>query len=381
MSKIKQSGAVSLIVSVLTLILASGVVVYVNRSTIGEIISRQNQYNTKISKDAAEAGLAYVIAKINASGATYIDSTTGLIKGGVSPITGQLPDITIDGNTVNLKQYFEVTLSRASNTSPIEITSTGGYNCSASTDLANKCKATSTVKLKVNITNTTGTGPTDAMITVGSAVFDGSTCIEGGANGNAVHAGGTIQRNKTFSGENCTDQNGKGIYGDSFQTDGNLASLAGANSLAAEYIWGKSPKDLCANNQASGSKDSNNMVSASGKLDPANFTGGVYCFKGNVTFGGSGNDTFGSATSPVIIYVDGTVTFNGNAEINGVVHSTGSAEQAGGNVTINGSYISNGSMHQGSGNMKIRYVDYNSILNPGGDGKYRALSGSWKDWN
>jgi hypothetical protein len=220
------------------------------------------------------------------------------------------------------------------------------------------------------------------MITIGSAVFDGSTCIEGGASGNAVHAGGTISRNKTFSGENCTDQNGKGIYGDSFQTDGNLASLASDPEGAAEYIWGKSPKDLCANNQVSGAKDGNNMVSASGKVDPAIFaTKGVYCFKGDVTFGGMGNDMIGSSAEPVIIYVEGQVTFNGNAEINGVIHSTGSAVQAGGNVTINGSYISNGAMHQQSGNMKIRYADYSKILYPGGDGKYRALSGSWKDWN
>ncbi|MBE9607772.1 hypothetical protein [Chitinilyticum piscinae] len=395
----RQKGLVTLAVSIMTLAIASVVVIYAYSSTISEIGQQQGTLKSIYSRNAAEAGVEYAIAAINANTATYLNSDGSIKKSSLELPIAKVNVTNAAGANIQVdpKARFAIAISRASTTSPIQITSIGGYNCGSASNtsqsqLIDSCESVSRVQVMINLTTTTGNpypGLSDALVTLGDAEFGGSSCIQGGGGGNAVHSGGTIKRTTSFSGDDCTDNNGKGVYGESFQNDGNLKSLEGNNALAAETIYGMSAKDLCADNKYKPgdnlAKDQDGKVIVNGlKLDPANFqTPGVYCFKGDVKLGGSGNDTFGleGVGQGVVIYVEGQVEMNGNATINGIVHATGAMTQGTGNVSVNGSLISNGSF-KSNGNIKIRFVG-DGVPPPGGgtsDKNYRVVAGSWKDW-
>ncbi|XZG71171.1 hypothetical protein ACTSKR_04690 [Chitinibacteraceae bacterium HSL-7] len=397
--RLRQHGFVTLAVVVMSLVVASAVIAYAYRGTIGEIGRQSDAQATLAARNAAEAGVEYAIGLINSSPATYLNADGTLLDpdgDGQTVIPLSLGSMTVQGVTLNPQQKASVVVTRLSAASPLQLVSVGGYRCgSAATaaELKSDCDAASLVEVMINLNTASSTGfpgLRDGVYTLGSAVFDGSSCIQGGGGGNAVHAGGTVQRTNTFSGDDCFDNNGKGIYGDTFENDGNLASLEGAGNekIVGDELYGQDINDMCAENKFPGTKDASgqtkNMVTFSGKLDVSLFQEpGIYCINGNVTLGGSGNETFGGAGKGegVMIYVNGTVTSNGNATVNGILHSTGSMVLGSGNVTVNGSLVSNGSLHA-TGNVKVRF-DGDAYAPPdagGSDANYRVVAGSWKDW-
>lgn len=95
------------------------------------------------------------------------------------------------------------------------------------------------------------------------------------------------------------------------------------------------------------------------------------------------NFTFGSAQTPVILIVEGNVTFNHpQAMINGIIYTTSDFNNGNGQGAIMGSLITEGNFST-TGRMTFFYDNDNTmtnVMNSDGTNRYIRIAGTWKDF-
>jgi len=106
---------------------------------------------------------------------------------------------------------------------------------------------------------------------------------------------------------------------------------------------------------------------------------GVVYVDGDASLNGA-TTSIGSSLSPAIIYIDGDFSFTGGT-ITGLVYVTGEISMAGG-ATVIGSMITEGGVDMGAGTSTLVYAR-NSVDGPDGPpllGTTGIVNGSWRDW-
>lgn len=147
------------------------------------------------------------------------------------------------------------------------------------------------------------------------------------------------------------------------QWDTNLSNLDG-DGYFNEFM-GETP-DFYRENVAS-------QVVSENDFDAASAAGEVVW----VTEGMDIKDTIGSRSDPVVLVVDGDVTFSANAEVYGVVYARGDLIGAGG-AEIYGAMIVEGDVDGAGGNTMI--YDPVTIGGAANLGQTGSVPGTWRDW-
>jgi len=112
--------------------------------------------------------------------------------------------------------------------------------------------------------------------------------------------------------------------------------------------------------------------------DLTGLKGGIIYVDGDASFGG--NVSIGSATEPVLLFVNGNFDLTGG-QIFGVVYITGELTGAG-NPEVSGSLITEAGVDRGAGTVTLVYMPFgdgsgNGPILPGLTG---VIAGSWRDW-
>lgn len=117
------------------------------------------------------------------------------------------------------------------------------------------------------------------------------------------------------------------------------------------------------------------VIPASQASTLSGMRGQAVVIEGNTTLP---NATIGSRNRPVILIVDGNLSFQGNPTVHGVVFVTGNVS-GGGNPTIYGSLVTAGSVSP-TGSVDIIYDPFITTGAAENTGRPGLIPGSWRDW-
>lgn len=157
--------------------------------------------------------------------------------------------------------------------------------------------------------------------------------------GSTIDSGSTV----TFSGSVSTDVNGlnPSSTASSFNTDITQSDPSLSSSTLFSQFFSQPWATVTAA-----------ATSISGQSGLVGVPAGTYYSNGNLTF--NGNHTFGSAASPIILIVNGTLSMTGTVNFYGLIYVTGNIG-INGTVNIYGSIISQTSVTKTGGNATITF--------------------------
>ena len=404
-SHCRQSGAVTLVTSLILLLLSSLVVYFTARNAINEQRLSANEVRTKQAYEAANAGLDYAMAYF-AKGKDISALPTGaqLYLASTRPSYYQV-------RYCSLSTYATAAIPLCPAAHGTAMACTFPTSSEMRTPIIVACgwsdddkavirmvqRASGTPSLAGSITAPVVTRGTSNLLTGGASVFNYFNDL-------TVWAGGgvPIQSNtgKTFIRNVANDPapispdyrtvgqspgcNNPGTTHYTCSTDGNnlgpdvivndtaLSNLSSADFFAS--FMGKTPdayRDTVAtykvdlNNSITG-EDSNSIASITGMTDS------VIWVEGNA----SGLGNIGTADHPVVLVVNGDLDLGSNTVINGMVFVTGQ-------ITGNGTPTIYGSLIAGAanltGNAKIIF-DPNVLAGASRLGQAAPVPGGWRDW-
>lgn len=415
-----QRGAAALIVTMMLFFAMVLVALFVNRNLVFEQRSSANQYRATQAFEAAEAGLEWAQAQLNANQRIGSDCLPGddaaapsfrgrllildTLSGKLAPVTwldsgvptplqptcvrvvgGWSCACPVDGPPVlavssGLAPAPAFTLQFIATGRPglVQVASTG---CSR---LAGPCQpGTNTggpeaiARVEVLLGRVAGlrTPPAAALTTRGA--FDAGAAAIGvhnpdPATGLAIHAGGPIQAaNAQLSGPA-----GSSLATALASNDGSLASLS-ADQFFASYFgvarsaWKRQP---AVTRLAGGGDLSADVVAAVATTADA----ALLWIDGDMTL--TGPLTLGSADRPVLIVVDGQATLVGAVALHGMVYSHAMAwNSTGGGAFLRGAAIAE-TGYSGDGAPALHYDTQVLARLTGDSGSFVRVGGSWRDF-
>ena len=324
-------GFVTTTVALLMLLVVSVLVFYVNKGIWLEQRTSINQYQAKQAFNAAEAGLEYVLSVLNA--------TTG------SPIRS--------------------TYLTASSAQPGKFSiATGGSDCTT-TGTMDTCSGRAVVSQIVELTPVLLSPPDDATSVYGATQINGNAARLRNAEGVGypLRTGSTL----SFSGGAGSSVLVSSLTAGSC-TGSNKAMCNGFTSLASSSaffssFFGATPGDVQAMTTA--------VTSGAGF---SSATSGLVWYTGDLNL----NSDLGTTTNPILLIVNGNLTFNGNRDIVGFVYVTG-------NLTISGASSIQGAV-AAAGNTTVQgNVDIakdTTVLNQlkASASSFNKVPGTWRDW-
>ena len=183
----------------------------------------------------------------------------------------------------------------------------------------------------------------------------------------------------TYTSPAISDRN-KGNGVDSIGNDPSLSSLTSDQFFNNFFSGDRTAiKTLAANYNPSQVYPAANIGSASGKT-------GIVWIEGNATMNGG---TYGTATSPVVMIINGNLRATGNPNINGMLYVTGQLDAAG-TVDVLGSVVVEGNPTMvptgeeavvGHGGVDLIYSPYTLDKSTSPlVGTTTVVGGSWRDW-
>ncbi|WP_348946569.1 hypothetical protein ABHF33_08520 [Chitinibacter sp. FCG-7] len=396
-----QSGIATLLVAMVTLFIMTISVFLVNRVALTDIFNSSAQIQSSRAKEAAEAGVHFVLAELNDDVlkqkyfcGSYIRSNTTACStpaennSGNSYIVASTAD---QAYTTASSQAFTVTITRPSPTGPISLRSTGGKPDCLTGVTCNK----KIINVLLSVDPLFSKMPPDALSSPGQIGLTGSICVQNssGNGGFAARAGEKLATTNNLQGAGCAAANGNGLFGAIATTDKNLASMNGTlqNKFSSDAGFSKSNESNYFE-YLFGESETHIYQEADERLGGAHATSGnaISSFSGcpkscakviwisDQALFDLGNATYGSEAEPVIIILNGAGVINGSPTINGMLYTSGSLTVHG-NPTINGA-VSAGGAISGNGNLTILYnksIFDNTLTLPSG---FTVQGGSWRDW-
>jgi hypothetical protein len=398
----KQKGLASLLTSIIALLIMTISVFLVNRVTIVDILNSSAQIQSSKAREAAEAGVNFVLAEFNNSilktpyfCGNYIRQDTTACNS--TPANNATNIYTVAERALSTSgQAFTVQISRATANGPISIQSTGGkQGCLSGADCSKK-----TINVLISVTPLFSKMPPDAISSPGQIALTGAICVQNssGNGGYAARAGTGIQTTNNLQGSGCAASNGNGLFGAVGTTDTNLSAMNGTlqnrfssdpgfsaanESNYFQYLFGKPESYIYqkADTRLGGTHatSSASLSTFANSGSDCSKTCGKVIWVADQTNFDLGNGTYGSADQPVIIILNGTATISGSPTIYGMLYTSGSL-QVNGNPTINGAVSIGGAGATGSGNLTVLYdaSSFNNSLNIGAG--FTTQGGSWRDW-
>jgi len=360
----KKSGAATLIVTVILLVLISLLALFMANFNLFQRKIVTNTYKADQALGAAEAGLQFAIPYLTKF-KTYITSrTTG---GFLRPYA----DNSIANVSLGNGSKFTATYSNptANNYNLILVTSTG-------TDKDGS--ATRTVQQLVQYTSQTVAAPPTPIVSIPAINLDGNVDIINQNSDNTIQSGGAVQ----FSGNSKTtlssgeSSNKNGTLSDVSENNSALSSLT-PTELFNSYFGStestiKSSLPSNSTHSASSSKNYNSVVAGvNGQA--------IWIDQNNGTASINGNTTIGTISNPTVLIINGNAALSGNLKIYGLLYVLGGAVTINGYTKIYGSVVGSSTMNI-SGDAEISY-DPTILGNiDTGAGKYVFVPGSWKDF-
>ncbi|SMC22722.1 hypothetical protein SAMN02745857_01451 [Andreprevotia lacus DSM 23236] len=381
----QQSGAATLLGAMVSLLIMTIVMFFISNVTISDSVASVAYVRAARSFNAAEAGVDAIIAQLNADktnnpasmtylcSSGYVKSSSGTACQNSSADAGNAYVVAATSLSDAALQYT-ATLTRTNTNGPITIASTGGFSGCLSSGCTRQ-----QVTTQIALAKFFPASPSDAISTTGPINLNGSGCVQNtSGTGYAIRAGSSVGSTNNLNGSSCTANNGNGTFGASDAFDANLGYMSsvapatmpdnsGNSYPYFQQMFGRTPNDVWAvKDGTSLPNDSDGTVTA----------GKIYWLTGAIDLQGG---VYGTASSPVIIIVNGSLTMRGNTTINGLLFVWGASDISG-NVTVNGSIMDDGAFNKSTGNMTVIY-DPNIVSNASNiKGQFTKTAGSWKDF-
>ena len=368
-------GFVTTTVALLMLLVVSVLVFYVNKGIWLEQRTSINQYQAKQAFNAAEAGLEYVLSALNATATTVSPRRSTYLTQcpiNLQPDTCQPGTFTIGTSKVtgspSAGQAFSVRIEPVSGDSGYVdrflLTATGGSDCTT-TGTMDTCSGRAVVSQIVELTPVLLSPPDDATSVYGATQINGNAARLRNAEGVGypLRTGSTL----SFSGGAGSSVLVSSLTAGSC-TGSNKAMCNGFTSLASSSaffssFFGATPGDVQAMTTA--------VTSGAGF---SSATSGLVWYTGDLNL----NSDLGTTTNPILLVVNGNLTFNGNRDIVGFVYVTG-------NLTISGASSIQGAV-AAAGNTTVQgNVDIakdTTVLNQlkASASSFNKVPGTWRDW-
>jgi PilX N-terminal len=406
-----QRGAAALIVVLMLLFAATLVTLYANRNLVFEQRTAANQYHAVQAFEAAEAGVEWALAQLNANrriGADCLPSTDPAATSFrsryliLAPRTGVLtPKPALQASCVRAGEGW--LCSCPTSGAPNLLAPTGSTPAAAftiqllpthrpgvvrvvangCTGLAGACLAGSTTRAdasaKVDVAIALGAGlrtPPAATVTVRGA-FDAGRATIGlhnadPATGNAVDAGGAIVAPQA----RLTAPAGGSTSASLAADDASLAALSADHFFASHF--GVDKATWKAQPAVTRMRCSGDCSAALGHAIEAAADGALIHIDGDLAI--SGPATLGSAQRPIAIVVEGAARFEGAVALIGVLHAASIEWNAtAGGAFVRGALLAEGG-YRGNGAPELSYDAAVLDALRHGTGSFARVAGSWRDF-
>lgn len=363
-SRHKQTGATTLVMSIILLVSVSMTTLFTARSSVMELKINANELRTQQAFEAAEAGLNHGIAYVLSAGADQ--DSDGSID--------TLADHTFSTGNGSSYSVALSDISATSNFSKIRVTATGRSDDSTGTRVLTQ---------DVQVVQTLALYPNSALTGLGSVHIQGSAnAITNEETEHTVWSGGNV----TFGGAGSTYSTAGGCSALPC-ADVNDGSTTGDAALAAlnrdqffSNFFGKSKAEVRADADVEVAADLSDPLTTysfsnvSGSV--AGLTNKLIWINGSAQI--NGNTQIGTADDPVIVIIDGNAKFGGNSTIYGLVYITNDWKHGNGVFNIRGAAIVEGN-YESSGNPNTEF-DSTVLAETNSIGTLATLAGSWKDF-
>ena len=361
-----QNGG-TLIVSLILLVAITMITIYSSSSAVNEQRLSQNEMHTIKALQASDAGVEMMLANI-------LDKTQRETLLTDADANGQ-PDGVLSGTIGSSDQTYSVSLISPTpgNFNKIEVQSIGCSDaCSGACSMS--CNFRKVIKQSISITSAINSPPSAPLVARGSVNIPSSPDIINNISPEVIKCGGA------YSDNPATTLVSAGVDVSSLapalpfidQNNAGLAALSADDYFKTYFSGDKATIQGLVGvlNCSSGC----NKTDINAELS----TSQLVWASGDVTLIGG---TYGTATDPVILIVDGNLALRGGATINGLVYVTNPTWDANGagNALINGAALAENSFDT-NGNLVISYdpsilANLNKIVL-----SVAKVSGSWVDF-
>lgn len=363
----KNSGAATLIITVMLLVMSTMIVIFAANQ--GRLLSNitSNQLQSRQAYQAAQAGLEF--------GINYLQQNSAAIL--ASPVGGYLAPYS-NSSTTNVSlsngSKFSITYSNptANNYNLIQISSLGTSADGTSTK---------TVKQLVQFGSVLSAPPTVPLVSQGGLSMSGNSTIKNVSNNTTVELGGAVSitgngNTQLSSGQSSTAGN---IKSDVQQNVNSISSMTQSDFFATYF--GTSATTV--QNNIAHTYTNNSSTNYSSTLNGMTGTS-VWINQTGGTASISGTTTIGSAASPVLLIVDGSLNISGNVTIYGFVFIIGPATATtdiSGNVGITGGLVTTDNFNM-SGNTVLTYNSsvLSALQKTSSMSYYAKVPGTWSDF-
>jgi Tfp pilus assembly protein PilX len=378
-----QRGAATLLVSVVLFLLATLVMLYVNRGAVAEQRMSANEVRAKEAFVQAVAGLDAALAYMRDGGIDHDDNDVA------DPVSGGRYRAAFCTTTVD-PPACPTTISAPACGAPTNDTDVLALSCGWSDDNSAVQRVVQHLRGSISTAGNASTPliskSTTNLLTGGASIFNyfnDLTIWSGGPTLGQSNTGKTFVRdafssppnvdprdtgnspacNNPPTGYTCSTQ-GSTIGHDVVTGDTSLS--AATNDQFFARFFGKPPAEYKATVPT--------MTVAPADVGTLNGAKNEVIW---VTGDASLSGTIGTADKPVIVIVEGALDLGANTVINGLVYCMG-AFTANGTATVYGSLIT-ASTASATGNLKIIY-DPNAIGRVSKIGRAAKVPGSFRDW-
>lgn len=356
----RQGGVASMIVAVILLSVTLLLMFFVSSHGILQTKAAANQFRYTSAFAAAEAGLDYGVLYLTQNRATILANTTNDY---MTPYT----DGNISNVNLNNGAKFSINYSNpiAKNYQIIKITATGNSDDNSATVTMSQLVASKGSLLV--------TPPTLPATSVSKATLRGSATIVNAESALTLRLGSTVSITGNATTTSKTSSSNKNKIGADIQQRVTTLKNYTPSQLFTSYFE-QSTTQI---------KNSVDQVYTNGST--VNLTGkkGVSIWiEDNLSLGTS--QVIGSASSPVILIVNGNMTTNGTIVVYGFVFVMGNLTMNGGSggssQLIGGVAVYGNLVMGGSDNITFDSNVINNLQSQSSGGTFIKMPGSWRDF-
>lgn len=388
-----QRGMTTLLVSVVILFLTTVLVIFVSRSALMEQRMSANEIRHKQAFEAAQAGLDQAMVFLQTA------------PQGIDKNNDDVADAGPTANLTNGSSYFVSfcqpgTAVPACPDAPGYVACTGAAVANFNTPMVVSCGwsddaiARQMVRQGVGTVSAMSRAPTNPLTTGGGVNVSGSANVVNYFNNLTVWSGGTLSSignaGKTFIRNPTVSPPAAGTVPpnepNSCSTSADYVCVTDKNTTGPDVIDNDptlsnlSPEQMFLNyfgrtldefRQNVASQE----ISAADIGTIAGVRGQSIVVNGNTTFP---NATIGTRERPVVLVINGDVSFQGTPTIYGTLYVTGNVT-GGGNPKIQGSMVVKGTVAS-TGSVDVIYDPFVTSNAASSTGTVGWIAGTWRDW-
>lgn len=364
----RENGAATLIIALILLVMGTLIIMFAaNYGLMQEKITANIHRNSQ-AYEAAEGGIEFAINYLQKNATTIIGTPSG---GYMTPYS----DASTTNVSFNNSSKFSVVYTNpvANNYKIILITSTGTSSDGSATRIVKQQVALSSLLMNYGNTSIVSKG---AVNLSGSAEVNNTSTNKTISSGSSVSISGSAETNISSGG----GSNASHIGSDITQNSSSISSMS-QNDFIASYFGTTSSATIQSKvghyySNSSSTNYSSTLNGMSGTSIWIDQTGGT-------TASISGTTTIGTATNPVLLIVNGTLSITGNVTIYGFVFIIGTSgiNTLSGNISINGGLAMTDQLNM-SGNSSLTFnpTVLTNLQNNSSMTTWAKIPGTWKDF-